>query len=466
MMYNKDMYKILRGCLLGSCILAGCQRQSFVSVDATCAWKPVSITSVDACYLKTSLSGKYTLLDLLDIGLKKNPNTKQAWWQSKMALAQKGQSDAAFLPTLALDTNVARSYLGAYQNQEHAVHNDALQAGLSLTYKIFQFGTDAAQAKSALHALYAANYAFNDCLQSVVYQIQKAFYEYQCARAKIEAAKSSLKDAEQSFEAVSKKKENGLARLQDWLLAQSEMLKARYDLQSAEAALESCRANLSTVIGLPIGKGFEITNSVSTAERKHLMDSAETLMQDALTKRSDLLAAEEQLEAKKWALKSTKRSHLPNVYLSADAHKVRRRGADWQNQYKLALGVSLNIFNGGYDEYKSLEAYAAFKAQAYSLHQKKLSALQEAWSVFHACQSSLKLVESAKALETASSEALEAIRIGYDAGINNLLDLLSAQKSLSNARFKNIQAQADLSINFVRLAYVTGHLDSNNPMDY
>ena len=107
-----------------------------------------------------------------------------------------------------------------------------------------------------------------------------------------------------------------------------------------------------------------------------------------------------------------------------------------------------------------MESYAARKEQRYTFRSQQLQVLRDVWSSFHAFQSSIQLLDSAKALEEASQETLSAIRIGYDTGLNNLLDVLSAQKTLSEARLKRIKSQSDLAVNWAQLAYVSGQLDT------
>jgi outer membrane protein len=138
------------------------------------------------------------------------------------------------------------------------------------------------------------------------------------------------------------------------------------------------------------------------------------------------------------------------------------KDSHWQRNYSLGIGLSWNLFTGFDSQYKTLESYAAFKNQTYLFHQQQLQVLRDVWSTFHAFQSSVQLLDSAKALESAAKESFIAIRTGYDAGLNSLLDLLSAQKTLSQARVKRIRSQSNLAIHWVQLAYVTGRLQTKD----
>ncbi|MDR0646822.1 MAG: TolC family protein [Puniceicoccales bacterium] len=413
-----------------------------------------------------TLVGKYSLSELIETGLKFNPQTKHAWWHAKEAFANQGRAETSFFPSLDVSANINREQVGEKGSQS-TQRIDNWGPAVTLTYKVFQFGADAAAAKSAAHVLHAANYAFNRQLQTTVFEIQQAFYNFSSAYAKIEARESCLQDATLSFEAVAQRKENGLARIQDVLLAKADKLQAEYELQAAKADLESCRATLATTVGVPIAADFSIeTDYLNTETQKPLRD-IKGLMQEVLHKRADLLANEATLEAKKWSQRATHRSFLPALSLRAQTGALKHKhNSRWQRNYGLSAGIQWNIFSGFDSQYSELASYTQWKEQKYALRQQKLEALRQTWTAFHAFQSSVQLSEASKALEEAAQEALNAIRTGYNTGINSLLDLLAAQKTLANARLNYIQAKTNVKLNLVQLAYITGQLDLKTPTQF
>lgn len=433
--------------------------QPQLSSDAEHSWHPVKGVYSDIKISQPIFDthGKYSLPALLELGLSKNPQTRAAWWQARRVLAQKGQTESQFYPTVAANINAKRQQAGAVATQP-TTKSDTWGPGLSVSYRLFQFGAGLADAKRAACALAAVNYNFNYTLQSVVFSIQKSYYEYASAIATIKARESSLMDAVASFEAVQKKQENGLARIQDVLLAKADKLQAEYELQAAEANLEACRAALASAVGVPVSKDFDI--EVVFNDAAQLTESVEMLLEDALRNRADLLAQEANVHAAKWAHEKVKRSIWPTVDVMGSAGLLHHRHqTHWQRNYEIGVGLNWDIFTGFDTQYKALEQYSAMKGQAFAVQQQRLQVLREVWSEFHAFQSAVRLLNSAKALEAAAQESLASVRIGYDAGLNNLLDLLSAQKTLSEARQKRISSQSDLAIHWAQLAYVSGRLN-------
>lgn len=444
---------------LGGCI----SKSRSMSPDAEHLWQPIPIpeSRVDVSKPIFEHQGTHSLASLIELGISNNPQTRNAWWHAKKALAQKGRAEAQYFPSVTANIDVAKQQTGAVLGKPMSrVENWG--PSLNVTYRLFQFGTSTANAKSAACALAAANYNFNHTLQTVVCNIQKNYYNYASAVATIEARESSLKDATASFEAVQSRQQSGLARVQDVLLAKADKLQAEYELQAAQALLENCRAELALSVGVPVSKDFNI--QVEFKDSAPLTAEVETLLDQALKQRSDVLAAEASAHAADWAHLKTQREALPAVDFMGSMGALRyRHDSRWQNNYSLGIGVSWNLFNGFDTQYKALADYASAKSQKFALHQQQLQVLRDVWTEFHTFQSSVQLLNSAKALESAANESFEAIRIGYDAGLNSLLDLLSAQKTLSEARLKRIRSQAELAIHWVQLAYVSGRL---NPHDH
>lgn len=446
-------------------MLSGCTSvNSKISSSASQEWQPVPYSEHTVIVKAPTFdaNGQYNLADLLDLGLSKNPQTRSAWWHAKQVLAQSGRTNSQFFPTISAHVDANRKQTGAVLGAA-GTKIDNWGPSLQVSYRLFQFGASVADAKRAACTLAAANYDFNNTLQTVVFTIQQCYHKYVSAIATIEACENNLKDAEASFEAVQNKQANGLARIQDVLLAKADKLQADYELQSARSALESARAELALAVGVPVSKQFEVVIQEGNVAGSDLTEQVEDLLQEALQKRSDLLSAEANLHAKDWDYLKTQREVLPAVDLIGNIGTLRyNKERNWQRNYGIGIGVSWNLFDGFDTQYKKLESYAALKNQTYLFHQQQLQVLRDVWSTFHAFQSSVQLLDSAKALESAAKESFIAIRTGYDAGLNSLLDLLSAQKTLSQARVKRISSQSNLAINWVQLAYVTGRLQTEN----
>jgi outer membrane protein len=269
-------------------------------------------------------------------------------------------------------------------------------------------------------------------------------------------------DATAAFNTIENRMQNGLASVQNVLSAKANKLQAEYDLKVAQSELERYRADLALSVGMPISSDFQVQTVFNDASM--LVEEVETLMEKALQSRSDLLAKEEALHAADWAHLKTEREQWPSVNVTGNINTLKyRHYPHWQNNYTVGINLSWDVFSGFEKQYKELEHYAAMKEKRFELHQLQLKVLSDVWSEFHTFQAVQKSFAVAQALESASRKSYEAIQVGYESGLNNVLELLDAQSKLAQARLQRIRAQSDLCIHWAQLAYVAGQITPPPP---
>jgi outer membrane protein TolC len=78
-------------------------------------------------------------------------------------------------------------------------------------------------------------------------------------------------------------------------------------------------------------------------------------------------------------------------------------------------------------------------------------------------KTALRQQQSAAALLAASSESYDAARESYGYGVRNLLDVVSAQKTLAQARSEDVFARTQLLLQVANLAFSTGDLIQTPP---
>jgi outer membrane protein TolC len=82
----------------------------------------------------------------------------------------------------------------------------------------------------------------------------------------------------------------------------------------------------------------------------------------------------------------------------------------------------------------------------------------EVWSAYSNMQTALRQQQAAAALLDASQQSYQAAHEAYGYGVRNLLDVVSAQKTLALARSEDIAARTRLLLQVTDLAFRTGDL--------
>ena len=82
----------------------------------------------------------------------------------------------------------------------------------------------------------------------------------------------------------------------------------------------------------------------------------------------------------------------------------------------------------------------------------------QVWSSYYALQTAMQRVATSRDLLRDARESVDVASGRYRAGIGNILDLLTAQAALENARAEEVQARTDWFLSVAQLAHDTGTL--------
>ena len=78
------------------------------------------------------------------------------------------------------------------------------------------------------------------------------------------------------------------------------------------------------------------------------------------------------------------------------------------------------------------------------------------WKAYFNYRAARKKLEYAESLLRASQDAYDANREGYGLGLNTIVELLTGERDLANARYLVVQTRADLLTRSAELAWAAG----------
>jgi len=143
----------------------------------------------DPCRLNTDTNHALTMVDVIELALCHNPQTHQAWANARFQAGQVGIAQAAYLPTVTLNTSVSRSMNSSSSNLQVNSISSAGSASqplnrvtpvLSLNYLLYNFGGREAQLENAQKTLEASNWTHDAVLQTVMFSAIQAYYQVFC----------------------------------------------------------------------------------------------------------------------------------------------------------------------------------------------------------------------------------------------------------------------------------------------
>jgi outer membrane protein TolC len=141
-------------------------------------------------------------------------------------------------------------------------------------------------------------------------------------------------------------------------------------------------------------------------------------------------------------------------------------GPTWQDVSNVttnggAIGLTLNvpIFSGFETTYRVRSAEAQVDVRAAQRDRLRNQVALDVWKAYQNLNTASQSLKATSDL-VASAEQSERVALGrYKAGVGTVLDLLTAQTALANARLQRIQAGLDWHVYRATLAQTVGALD-------
>jgi outer membrane protein len=333
-----------------------------------------------------------------------------------------------------------------------------------LTYTLIDFGRRSSESAIARERLAAANFTMSRAIQDVVFRVQGSYYALAAAQAAVRAAAQNVALAEADLEAVTQRVSLGLATQPALLLARERKAQSEFELESARTLVNDTRAALAVAAGVAANSPFEIESLSNQAVPKSLGGQVDDLIADAVRERPDLGAEVARLRANEAAKARAHADWFPTLSVGGNWSEQNW----WYNfndvpviqssqpQYTALLTLKWDIFTGFRRLNEDRRAEAQRAAQAEAVRSLDLIAIGQVWSSYYDFQNALKKYQYARALLAAANESYADNLETYKQGLSTIVELLTADRDLANARFAMIQATADVLTNSAAVAHAVG----------
>ena len=404
---------------------------------------------------------------MIDLAEQHNPETRVAWEEAKSKADELGIARSSLYPTLsAVVLGVSLRQATLIGEYFHRQTEGIFEPVLNVEYLVFDVGGRSGAIDVAKANLLASDFAFNDTHRRIIYQVAEAYYRLLNAQGQRQAAESSLENARAVEQDATARLENGLATKPDELEATAARAQADFDLQAAIGAIDIARGDLATALGVDPGTAFTVEGIDQLKLPSSIADSVDQEIVRAFSQRPDLLQQLANLRAANASIKRTKSDYFPTLSFKGDGGLARAYGQQdllpgsyaegevWTAQLELRW----NLFDGARREYRIAQANADKKAAQARIDALRDQIANEVWAAYTNMQTALRQERAAAALLTASQESYEAAQESYGYGVRNLLDVVSAQKTLAQARSEDVTARTQLLLTVTSLAFQTADL--------
>lgn len=400
--------------------------------------------------------------EAVSLARRNSPSAIQARGQLRTASSAVRSAYGAFIPSLSMSMAQRKQGGQRFDPLRGPVTQSAspwqYSLGFNSQLELFDGGRRFAELRAARADVDAAE--ANDVAQrfTIALNVKREYANVLAARESEAAARAQLEQAEAQLRASVARVQAGAATMSDSLRSAIQVGNARLALITAQNNLRVASAALTRLVGTP----FMVTaNPADTLERIDFTLDSVALIQ--LAQRGPaIVQAERNLAAASAGEWAAKTSYLPTISMSYSYSGNRQDSA-----YVLTFGpyaygrtfnVSMNfpLFNQFNREDQVLRARVAEDNAAAQLRDARLAAQQSMIQQIGALTTAEVRIRIQQASVAAAEEDLRVMQQRYALGASTLLDLLTSQSQLNQARVALIQARQDYRIARAQIEAIIG----------
>jgi outer membrane protein len=413
----------------------------------------------------------YTLAELIDMAEQSNPKGRIAWEHAKQTAEHYGIARDFYLPvlvsnTLFADERIINPFPKPLAPRGYVmVEIPTVQPQAQLSYLLFDFGGREAKVDAAAAARLQGSATLLRVNQDIAFQVSEAYYRVLTAEGRLRATDEILQAARTVQDAAEQQLKNGRSTLPDVLNARAATAQAAYERENADGDLRSSKVLLREAIGAEPSPEIEILDDGSKALPEALNSSIEELIGQAFADRPDLLVRAQEVRVAHDEVRQAKAAYLPSIGLEGAAAQTSmwptvdygQLGNVSQTTWSGSLNIRWEIFNRARKHEDAIAASLERQAGD-ELRESKDAVTRDVWNAYISYQTAQRRNVAATALLDAANLSYTSSLDAYRYGVKNLIDVVSAQQQLAQAKLACVQARSDVLLDAIAVDYSTGVL--------
>ena len=317
----------------------------------------------------------------------------------------------------------------------------------------------------------AATLAIEQAKQALMMRVSQAYFAVLSADNNLAVAIAQNEADDWLLKQTQGRYDVGEVAYTDVHQAQAAFDISRTQMLAAEAQVENSRYALSVLTGqshqaFSIIKEDFYPHSVAPNNHEHWQNQA---TENSL----EVAVARAEMQSSKAAAKSAKFARLPSVsaqfdYFDTNADTSGATFPDYSNTAngsQITLSVSAPLYLGGSLSAQKRSAHANYNASLERYKFALRNSEQRALIAFNNLSVAVSQVLAQQQVLRSATSAADSISAGYEAGINTIIDLVSARRTQFAAKRDLGNAKIEYILNFLELKHSTGNLqisDINN----
>jgi multidrug efflux system outer membrane protein len=445
--------------LLSSCVLGPNHKAPEITLPAKYAEGSVKSNGDLSQQAWWTAFNDTRLNGLIAKGLDQNLDILQALERINQAEANVIAAGANGLPALTLSTQAGRSGVKGWSGGQETPAATSASGSLDVSWFLDLFGRYKRSKESALASLDVAYANVDTARLSLLSAVAAAYIDVRFYQERIAIAQQNLKSRRETLDLTKLQLEAGAASRLDVVQSEGLVNSTLAEIPGLETAFRRAAHRVATLLALPASSLLSDLQR-GAGQPVARINPKSGVPADLIRNRPDIRAAERQLAAAVASIGVAEAQLYPSISLggSITPGYTRIAGGSESGRLSWSFGPSLNlpIFDGGQlranlsaSESQAREAYLAWK-------QTVLGAVEEVENALAAITRDGRTVAALRNTVRSYQEALELATASYRDGASSLLDVLDAQRQVSNAQANLAAAIQQQAQDYVTLSVAVG----------
>ena len=426
-----------------------------------------------------------TIDQAISIALENNYSLKQAKNELDLAEDLIFSEKADFLPSVSASMNGSRTTGQQFIFERFSedldpfvdVSSQSISGGMNASINLFNGFNNILTLKSSQSNKESRTQQYERAKESVIFNTASRYLQVLLDKELLAIAEQNLETSTTQLNQVQAQVELGARPMVDLFNQEAQVANDELVVTQRENTLSLNSLLLIRQLEMdPLG-AYDFVVPDLTLNDLPLMDvNLRSLVNEALSTRSDILSAEASISSLRYQMQVTKNSLLPTLRASAgvssrysDQYSIGGAEVSFSDQFfdqqvnrSLGLSFSLPLFNNWNRMYSIQSSEVQLKNAELNLDNSKMQVIQEVSQAYNDYSSYVKQLEASEKSLVASERAFQTQQERYNLGASTLIELTQAQSSFVSAQSNYTQAMYNLIFQEKLLDFFLGKLEGNN----
>jgi len=426
-----------------------------------------------------------TIDDAIAIALENNYALKQAKNELDLADDLIFSEKADFLPSVSASMNGSRTTGQQFIFDRFSegldpfvdISSQSISGGMNASINLFTGFTNILTLKSSQSNKESREQQYERAKELVIFNTATRYLQVLLDKELLAIAKQNLETSITQLEQVQAQVELGARPMVDLFNQEAQVandelvVTQRENTQSLNTLLLIRQLEID-----PLGTYDFVVPDLTLNDLPWVDLNLKTLVDEALSIRSDILSAEASILSLRYQTQVTKNSLLPTLRASAsvssrysDQYSIAGSEVSFSDQFfdqqvnrSLGLSFSVPLFNNWNRMYSIQSSQVQLKNAELNLDNSKMQVIQEVTQAYNDYSSYVKQLDASEKSLVASERAFQTQQERYNLGASTLIELTQAQSAFVSAQSSYTQALYNLIFQEKLVDFYLGKLKGNN----